>query len=120
MAAADVFCLPSVREGCPNVILEALASGRPVVATRVGGIPELVSERTALLVPPADAEALGSALRQALDARWDPAALRQSVSHFSWDTSARALFQAAQEAIALRHPTRTPAPTLAPDRRVGE
>jgi glycosyltransferase involved in cell wall biosynthesis len=118
MAAADVFCLPSVREGCPNVILEALASGRPVVATRVGGIPELVSERTALLVPPSDADALGAALRQALASRWDPAELRRSVSHFSWETSARALYEAAQEAVALGRPA--PAPVLTPERGLGE
>ena len=47
MAAADVVTLPSWREGTPNVILEALASGRPVVATRVGGIPDVV-ERSGL------------------------------------------------------------------------
>jgi glycosyltransferase involved in cell wall biosynthesis len=104
MAAADVFCLPSVREGCPNVILEALASGRPVVATRVGGIPELVSERTALLVPPSDAAALGAALRQALGASWDAKELQRSVAGFSWDTSAQALYHAAMEAVAVSHP----------------
>ena len=41
MAAADVITLPSYMEGCPNVVLEALACGRPVVATNVGGIPEI-------------------------------------------------------------------------------
>ena len=48
----DVFCLPSRREGCPNVVLEALASGRPVVASRVGGVPELLRKDNGLLVPP--------------------------------------------------------------------
>jgi len=100
MAAADLFCLPSVREGCPNVILEALASGRPVVATRVGGIPELVSEGTAMLVPPSDPGALGNALSDALSRPWDAGTLRASVSGYSWDTSARALYEAALEALA--------------------
>jgi teichuronic acid biosynthesis glycosyltransferase TuaC len=52
MAAADVVCLPSYSEGCPNVVIEALACGRPVVASGVGGVPELVSADTGILVPP--------------------------------------------------------------------
>lgn len=88
MAACDVFCLPSRREGCPNVVLEALASGRPVVATRVGGVPELVREGqggNGILVPAGDPGALGSALIRALDTAWDPEALRGSVGALSWD-----------------------------------
>jgi len=49
MAAADLVTLPSYMEGCPNVVLEALASGRPVVATNVGGIPEVLSEECGML-----------------------------------------------------------------------
>ena len=45
MAAADLVTLPSYMEGCPNVVLEALACGRPVVATNVGGIPEILQRR---------------------------------------------------------------------------
>jgi sugar transferase (PEP-CTERM/EpsH1 system associated) len=62
-AALDVFVLPSRSEGMSNTILEAMASGRPVVATHVGGADELVEHgRTGLLVPPADSEALAEAL----------------------------------------------------------
>ena len=46
LAAANVFCLPSYAEGCPNSVIEALACGRPVVATNVGGIPELVNSES--------------------------------------------------------------------------
>lgn len=99
MAAADVFCLPSIREGCPNVILEALASGRPVVSTRVGGIPELTRPENSLLVPPADAPALARALTAALSREWNPHTLRDSVSGYSWETSARALATAAEAAL---------------------
>lgn len=60
----DVFVLPSLGEGTSNTILEAMASGLPVVATDVGGNPELVSEgMSGALVPPADADSLASALR---------------------------------------------------------
>jgi sugar transferase (PEP-CTERM/EpsH1 system associated) len=63
MRAMDVFVLPSRAEGISNTVLEAMASGLPVVATAVGGNPELVEHgRTGLLVPPSDAQALCDAL----------------------------------------------------------
>jgi sugar transferase (PEP-CTERM/EpsH1 system associated) len=63
MAAMDIFVLPSLGEGISNTILEAMATGLPVIATRVGGNPELVQEGiTGRLVPPADPDALAQAL----------------------------------------------------------
>jgi glycosyltransferase involved in cell wall biosynthesis len=63
IAGCDVFCLPSTAEGLPLVILEAMAQGKPVVASSVGGTPELVVHgETGLLVPPADIDALCGAL----------------------------------------------------------
>ena len=62
-AALDVAVLPSYREAHGLAVLEAMALGRPVVATNVGGIPEMVEhERTGLLVPPHDAVALAEAI----------------------------------------------------------
>ena len=61
---ADVFCLPSSAEGVPIVLMEAMASGVPVVATRIAGVPELVEHGvTGLLVPPGDVDAITDALR---------------------------------------------------------
>jgi len=68
LSASDVFVLPSESEASPNVILEAMAAGLAVVASRVGGIPELVTDGvTGSLVPPADADALADALLDLLD-----------------------------------------------------
>jgi sugar transferase (PEP-CTERM/EpsH1 system associated) len=63
LRAFDVFVLPSLGEGISNTILEAMACGRPVIATRVGGNPELVLEQqSGLLVPAADPDALAAAM----------------------------------------------------------
>lgn len=63
MKRFDLFVLPSLWEGLPNAVLEAMAAGRPVVATRVDGTPEAVAEGvTALLVPPKDPPALAEAI----------------------------------------------------------
>jgi glycosyltransferase involved in cell wall biosynthesis len=65
---ASVFALPSYTEGTPNVLLESMAAGLPLVATSVGGIPELAADgKNALLVPAANATALAAALRRLLD-----------------------------------------------------
>jgi len=62
---ADVFVLPTYREGFPNVVLEAMAAGLPVVATPVGAIPDAIEPgREGLLVPPRDAKALRDAIAQ--------------------------------------------------------
>lgn len=75
MAAADLVALPSYMEGCPNVVIEALACGRPVVATNVGGIPELLDATSGRLIPPRDSPALAAALEEVLTTPWDSADL---------------------------------------------
>ncbi len=69
MRGYDVFVLPSLAEGISNTVLEAMASGLPVIATRVGGNPELVEDgRTGMLVPPDSPRALAEAMyRYAID-----------------------------------------------------
>ena len=70
LSAADVFVLPSLWEGQSLILQEALRAGVPVVATRVGGNPELTGEDAAILVPPGDAQRLADAVRAVLG---DPA-----------------------------------------------
>ena len=66
--SVDAIVLASFSEGVPVVLMEAMAHGRPVVATRVGGVPELVRDGySGLLVAPGDAEALSEGLRRILD-----------------------------------------------------
>jgi glycosyltransferase involved in cell wall biosynthesis len=99
MTAADVFCLPSHSEGCPNVVVEAVACGCPVVGTRVGGIPELVSEKCGILVEPRDPPALARALRTALSAPWDRRTIA-SLSARSWQKVADETFEVCREVMS--------------------
>lgn len=70
LQAMDIFVLPSLSEGFPLAAMEAMASGRPVVCSRVGGLPELVShEESGLLVPPADPTALAKSVLRLLEDR---------------------------------------------------
>lgn len=85
MVASDVVTLPSYMEGCPNAVLEALACGRPVVATNVGGIPEILSDRSGILIPPRDPAKLAEALNSVLDKQWDSDAISREGSR-SWGT----------------------------------
>ena len=98
MAASDLVTLPSYSEGHPNVLVEALACGRPVVATPVGGIPEVVDAESGILVPARDASALAVALVQALDRHWDEAALARKFSR-DWRQVAEDTLEACEEAL---------------------
>ena len=83
--AADVFCLPSIGEGCPNVIIEALACGTPIVSTRVGGIPDLViSQDYGLLVQPSDAISLSRALEIGLGKDWNRFNIAEHGARNTW------------------------------------
>jgi glycosyltransferase involved in cell wall biosynthesis len=97
--AVDAVVLPSLYEGMPNVVLEAMAMGRPVVATTVEGSVDLVrTGETGLLIPPADASALRVALQQLIErpdlcARFGAAALASAVRSHDIDRMIKALEQ---------------------------
>ncbi|HLK56020.1 MAG TPA: glycosyltransferase family 4 protein [Chthonomonadaceae bacterium] len=100
ISASDIFCLPSRREGCPNVILEGLASGRPVVATAVGGVPELIHGDNGILVPSENPAALAAGLKEGLERAWDPVQLRSSVESLSWEEISLTLYNLLARAIS--------------------
>lgn len=94
MAACNALVLPSFSEGQPNVVLEALSSGRPVAASDVGGVTELVKEgEQGALVPPGDHQALARAVSKVLEKNWDARALHASVAGRSWEASAGGLLK---------------------------
>jgi glycosyltransferase involved in cell wall biosynthesis len=101
MTAADLVTLPSYMEGCPNVVLEALAAGRPVVATNVGGIPEILDDECGRLVPPRDSSALALALASVLDKKWDAEAIAAHGSR-SWETVAEELLDIFESLLPSR------------------
>lgn len=101
LAACDLLCLPSYSEGCPNVILEALACGRPVVASEVGGVPEMVGRECAILVPPHDGPKLAQGLAEGLNRHWDESAIARSFGR-TWDDVARETFEVCLEALGAR------------------
>jgi glycosyltransferase involved in cell wall biosynthesis len=100
MRRADVLCLPSLTEGYPNVLLEALACGIPVVATDVGGVREIITgPDLGIVVPPGRPEDLARALDDALSRPWDRQILRKAVSGRSWRDVARETLEFMEHAI---------------------
>jgi glycosyltransferase involved in cell wall biosynthesis len=113
LAEADVVVVPSVVDragnvdGLPNALLEGLATGRPVVATQAGGIPDVVAhDVNGLLVPPGDPDALAHALRRLIREpqtreRLGAEARRQAVERLSWEAAARRFEECYVQAAAL-------------------
>jgi glycosyltransferase involved in cell wall biosynthesis len=85
MAKARLFCLPSREEGFGVVLIEALASGVPVIGARTGGIPEIVtSEEFGVLFEPGNVIEMEAKLHYALERYWDKAAIREAGLKYSW------------------------------------
>jgi glycosyltransferase involved in cell wall biosynthesis len=86
--AATLSCLASAREGWPNVITESLACGTPVVATRVGGIPEILHEPELGVLVEQTVDSIASGLEKALSKSWDREAISKRTRERTWEVVA--------------------------------
>jgi len=107
MNAANLLVLPSRNEGCPNVVLEALSCGTPVVASRVGAVPDLLGLEGGETVAPNDPEALAEAILRVLDRTWVRAMLRWKIKGRSWRENAEKLHSILMQSADTIHAGRT-------------
>lgn len=99
-SASDLFVLASSREGWPNVLCEAQAMGLPVVATRVGAVPEILEDTSlGLLVENRSVEALTAALERALRTRWDRQRIEERGRCRTWNQVSENLLPVFQGAV---------------------
>ncbi len=104
--AADAFCLPSLKEGFGIVAAQALACGKPVVATRSGGPEDIVTEGLGMIVPPGDHEALADALAKVLSGEGlsSPDAIAASArERFSYNTVINSILAAYDRIVSSPH-----------------
>ncbi len=118
LAAADLFCLATRSEGRANVLLEALACARPVVTTRVGGNPEIISsDDLGILVPPTDDHALEEGILHGLERPWDASRMTAHAAAHSWEATTATVLEVFEEATGTARgrltlgPARRPQPS---------
>jgi teichuronic acid biosynthesis glycosyltransferase TuaC len=100
MRAADLLCIPSENEGVPNVAFEAMGCGLPIVATRVGGIPEILDQPfLGELVEPGDQQGLAEAMTRVLSTNLSRERITQHAGRFSWVNTSAAYLEVLESAL---------------------
>lgn len=98
--AADVFVLPSLSEGNPTVMFEALGSGRPFVGTDVGGVKDIISgEEFGYVVKPKDPKKMAEALKKALTRSWDEKRIHEHSKQYTWKNIGRSIIDTYKEVL---------------------
>ena len=100
MNACDALLLPSHAEGVPNVVLEAMACGKPVVVSALPGIQEVTPDYAGVAVPARQPEAFAAAVAQTLDSSWDAGRIRKHAEQFSWQDNVNQLEALLQGAVS--------------------
>ena len=100
MNASDIFVLPSLSEGFPTVIPEAMACGKPIIGTRVGGVPEAIfNQDLGILVNPGNSEILASAILEVLDKKWKQEIILHHAKRFSWGNLIKQILDVYREVL---------------------
>ena len=94
---ANFFVMPSLNEGMPTALLEALSCGKPFIGSNVGGISEIInSDNIGLLVPPGDPNKLANALETAILKTWDYQLISSHVRKYSWQNISKKIIETYQ------------------------
>ena len=100
MNACDLFVLPSLNEGNPTVMFEALGCGKPFLGTKVGGIPEIIiSDNYGHLVEPADSNDMAQKILASLNQTWDSKKIRTYAERYDWDNASREIVRVYEQIL---------------------
>ena len=103
LAAADFLCLPSLREGCPNIVLEALSTGIPVLSSKVGAVPEMLSSQQhilGLMAEPNSVEDFANIIEQSMSIDWQRPL---KFDWMNWQESADLIGKILTNVVQLKH-----------------
>jgi glycosyltransferase involved in cell wall biosynthesis len=100
MNACDLFVLPSLNESFGVVLIEAMACGKPVIGTQVGGVPEIITtDEVGRLIRPKDSEVLAMAVLEALDKEWSTEKILEQTQRYSWNKIAKRILSVYQKVL---------------------